>query len=421
MDSEVQESGTKTHERNSSELSHLDTGEGNSVATGQIEVLDRDTSHALTVRAAFDPLSAMADEWMERARLIHVTDIGQVEDMAFARESRLGLRKVRSKVEHLRAEMKEDLVKRGKDIDGTATALKDKILPVEAHLREQEEFAIRYEAARRAELHASRSAQLVALGADPKAYAFADASDEGFASILNIARAVRDVHLEADRLAEVARLEAERIAAAAQEADRLERVRQDAERAERERLQAEENARLKVEAVEREKVVEAERAERARLDAIREEALRVEREAAAAIAKAEREERDRERQRAEAQARIEREKIEAVARKAREENDALLRRLAEAERVEREKAEALAREAKAKADREAEVARQAALAPDREKLERLSLDLQALARGEQVTIVIPVMATDAGRAALARILVNFGRLANSIVKEAGGL
>lgn len=391
-------------------------------------MLGRESSHALTVRAAFDPLSAMADEWMERARLIHVTDIGQVEDMAFARESRLGLRKVVGLVERERKQMKADLLTRGREIDKVAGDLEEKIRPVMDHLREQEEFAIRYEAARRAELHAARSAQLVALGADPKAYAFADASDEGFVSILNIARAVRDVHLEADRLAEVARVEAERIAAEAREAARAEKARLDAERLERERVQAEENARLKVEreaaaealrleraerdavearfAAEREaerQAAEHAQAERDRRDAIAAEALRIEREAAAAIA----------REKDEA-ARVEREKVEAVARKAKEEHEALLRRIADQEHrakleaaAERERAEALAEEAR--------------LAPDREKLQALAEQLQAFAEGRQVTLVLPEMSTDAGRAALTKIATNGERYAASVEKAAGGL
>jgi hypothetical protein len=354
----------------------------------------------------------MADEWMERARLINVTSIEQVEDMAFARESRLGLRKVRSKIEHLRAEMKKDLVKRGKDIDGTAGALEDKILPVEAHLREQEEFAIRYEAARLTGIREARAAELVALGTDPKLYTdLAAVSDDGYAQILAIARAAHDAKAEAARLAEVARLEAERIAAEAREAARAEKARLDAGRLERERVQAEENARLRAEAAERNRVWEeheaalrAERAERARQDAIREEALRIEREAAAAIAKAEREERDRERQRAEAQARIEREKIEEQARKSQADHDALRRRIAEQEHrakleaaAEKERAEALAEEQRQK--------------PDREKLLGLAGLLLALANGKEVTIRLPTLSTPEGIESGAKVRDQIAKLA----------
>lgn len=433
MDSQVADTN---QERNSSDLSHLDNGEGNSPATGQIQVLGPESGGALAVRAAFDPLSAMADEWLERARLINVTSIEQVEDMAFARESRLGLRKVRSNVEHLRKELKADLLVRGRTIDSTAAALEDKILPVETHLREQEEFAIRYEAARLAGIREARAAELVALGTDPKLYTdLAAVSDDGYAQILAIARAAHNAKAEAARRAEVARLEAERLAAEAREADRLERVRLDEERAERERLQAEENARLKAEAVEREKVVEAERAERARQDAIREEALRIEREAAAAIAKAEREERDRERQRAEAAAQIERERAEAQARKAREENERVLR----AEREAREKIEADARRAREeheavierlrvaqekdrdereRVEREREEAEEkarheAAAAPDREKLLAYA---EALAAVPQ-----PVLATTAGLSALGKIVEQVLKLVAGIRRLAGGL
>lgn len=403
-----------THERNSEDVSHLDASEGNSVVTGQIQVLNRETSHALTVRAAFDPLSAMADEWMERARLIHVTSIDQTEDMAFARESRLGLRKVRGKVEHLRVEMKDDALRRGREIDSVAKALAEKIAPVEAHLREQEEFAIRYEAARLTGIREARAAELVALGTDPKLYTdLAAVSDDGYAQILAIAKAAHDAKAEAARLAEVARLEAERIAAEARESARAEKARLDAERLERERLQAEENARLKAEREAAAEALRLERAERARQDAIRDAALRIEREAAAAIAREKDEAARVEREKVEAalrQERLERERIEADARRAREEHEESMERLrvvqernrAERERVEREKAEALAEEE-----------RQRALAPDREKLLAYA---EALAAVPQ-----PSLATDAGFSALGKIAEQVLKLVAGIRRLAGGL
>ena len=350
-----------------------------------IQVLGAESGGALAVRAAFDPFTEMAEEWMAKAQRIHVTSIEQTEEMDLARESRLGLRKVRVSVEHLRKDLKADLLVRGREIDRIAGALAEKILPVEAHLREQEEFAARHEAARLDAIRTARGDELRALGTDPALYTdLAHVSADGYAQILAIAQRAHAARVEEERLAEVAKAEEAQRIAAAQEAERLERIRQ-----------AEENARLKAEVeaheaiirAEREAAAEAlrlEREERDRRDALAAEALRIEREAAAAIA----------RERAEV-ARVEREKVEAALRQEREAREAR-------EREERAQAEALA-----------ERARQAALAPDREKLLAYA---EALAAVPQ-----PSLATDAGFSALGKIAEQVLKLVAGIRRLAGGL
>lgn len=382
MDSQLSET---TQEKNLGDLSHLDGGEGNSA----VQVV----SGELVVRAAFDPFTAMAEEWMAKAQRIHVTSIEQTEEMDLARESRLGLRKVRVSVEHLRKDLKADLLVRGREIDRIAGALAEKILPVEAHLREQEEFAARHEAARLDTIRTARGDELRALGTDPALYTdLAHVSADGYAQILAIAQRAHAARVEETRLAEIAKAEEAQRIAAAEEAERLERVRQ-----------AEENARLKAEVeaheaiirAEREAAAEAlrlEREERERQDAIREEALRIEREAAAAIA--------REKEEA---ARVEREKVEAALRQEREAREAR-------EREERAQAEALA-----------ERARQAALAPDREKLLTLAGLLLALANGEEVTVRLPTLSTPEGIESGAKVRDQIAKLAAGTRRLGGGL
>lgn len=404
MDSQVADTN---QERNSSDLSHLDNGEGNSPATGQIQVLGPESGGALAVRAAFAPVREMAEGWLVKARAINVASIEQVEEMTLARESRIGLSKVSGAIDRWHKEHKADALARGREIDDIARDLKSIVTAARDACRHQEEFAKRHEEARLAALRADRHALLIQHGANPGDYTdLATVSEDGWNALF--AKVVRAAELEAAAKAEAARLEAarvaeeERLAAEAREAARAEQARQDTERLERERLQAEENARLKAEAVEREKVVEAERAERARQDAIREEALRIEREAAAEIARVVAE-----------KARVEREAVEAEARRVRAE----LERVERARAAEREAAEAR-RIAEVRALREREEAEEkarheAAAAPDREKLLAYA---EALAAVPQ-----PVLATTAGLSALGKIVEQVLKLVAGIRRLAGGL
>lgn len=390
-----------THERNSEDVSHLDIGGGNSAATGQIEVLDRDTNHALTVRAAFAPVREMAEGWLIKARAINVTSIEQVEEMTLARESRIGLSKVSGAIDRWHKEHKAEALARGREIDDIARDLKDIVTAARDMCRHQEEFAKRHEEARLAALRAERHALLIQHGANPGDYTdLATISEDGwnalYAKVVRAAELEAAAKAEATRLAEVARVEAERAAAAAQEAERLERVRLDAERLERERLQAEENARLKAERAAADEALRLEREERERQDAIREEALRIEREAAAAIAR----EKAEAARKVEAALRIEREAREKAEREAAAERRRVAAEKEAREREEREKAEALA-----------EAARQAALAPDREKLLGLAGLLLALANGQEVTVRLPTFSTPEGIESGAKVRDQIAKLA----------
>ncbi len=407
------EVANSTHERNSEDVSHLDGCADNSPEiTHMAEVVPPDAlsvalaelppSLALKVRDSYAQEFQRVAELEKQARALVVTDESQTIEMKMAGVLRCHLVKLRTGIDKKRKSQNEDARAWTLANNGAANAVIGVISLLESHLRDQETFGERRAAERKAELHASRTAQLVALGVDPNVYAFENASDQAFADVLADVRALQAAKAEAARLAEVAKAEEAQRLAAAQEAERLERAREDAARLERERLQAEENARLKAEAAERERVVEAERAERARQDAIREEALRIEREAAAAVA----------RQKDEA-ARVEREKVEAALRIEREAREKAEREAAaERRRVAAEK-EAREREEREKAEALAEVARQAALAPDREKLLAYA---EALASVPQ-----PVLATTAGLSALGKIVEQVLKLVAGIRRLAGGL
>ncbi|MDB4946206.1 MAG: hypothetical protein JWP97_5740 [Labilithrix sp.] len=347
---------------------------------------------ALAIRAAFEEMFASAETWAASARLIRVTSIDQKREMRMARESRLALRDIRVRAEHARKRLKEDSTRRGKAIDGIKAVLDSLIVPIEAHLLEQETFAERAEAADRAALKAAREEALRAYGADPSIYANLGATDEATWTItLDGARAAHEARLEAAKVAEAVKLEAERLAAAAREAKRLEAVRLEAERVERERMQLEENARLAKEKAEIEARAAAER-----------EAAEAKAREVAAAAKAEREAADA------ALA------VERAAAAAREESAK-----AEAQRVAAElaavQAEAAAREeaAKAEAWQAAEAAKEAALAPDREKLLAYAAAVRA--------IPAPTLTSDRGRLAAGKVNDQLVKFAGWIEKTAGAL
>jgi hypothetical protein len=190
-------------------------------------------------------------------------------------------------------------------------------------------------------------------------------------------------------------IEAKKAYEAEQEKIRIEneRLKKEAEEKERKRLEEEKARKLQAEKEEQERKAKAE-AERK----VREEKERKEREAYEAKLKAEREERER----IEREERIKREKIEAEL-KAKEE--------AERKRLAEEKAKKDAEEAERKRieaeQRKAEKA--ARLAPDKQKLAKLSQDL--------LNYELPEVKSDEAKAILTRVKTLLGKISTDIVEQ----
>jgi hypothetical protein len=314
--------------------------------------------HLLTQYA---PFFKKAQDLVEKAKALTVTDASQLTEMKMARVLRLGLREVRVEAEKKKKTLKEDILRQGRAIDGVLNVLKAIVEPIEEQLEQAEKFAEIQEAKRKADLKARREAELQALGVDTAAYQLDLMAEETYQQVLRTSQIIAKEKEEARQKAE-----ADRIAREKAEAEERERIRQ-------------ENERLKREAEERERKAAA---ERKRV----EEERRKEREAAEAKAA----EAEAARKKLEDQHRKEREEME---RKAAEEA-ARVRAEAEAkakkEREAREKLEAqlkAAREAEEQKRRDAEeAARKAAAAPDKEKL----LSFAATIRG----LKVPALATN---------------------------
>lgn len=214
------------------------------------------------------------------AKAILVTDISQKDEMKKARELRLTLKDMRVESENVRKSLKEDSLKRGKLIDGLAKIVKDTIVPIEEYLELQEKFAENLEKQRIESQNAERLAKISAF-ADPELYNYKEMSEEVFNALVKQLEDAHIAKLEAQKKAEEARIEAERLAKEEAEKNRIELEKlkkENEERAEQERLAKIESDRIEAERLAKEKA-EREEAQR-KIDEANAEAERARKELA---------------------------------------------------------------------------------------------------------------------------------------------
>lgn len=99
----------------------------------------------------FGDFETVAHEWETKAKAIVVTREDQITEMAMAREARKKFSEMRINVEKVRKEMKEQSLRKGQAIDAVARFLTSLIVPIEEHLRKQEDFVKIQEAEKKAE------------------------------------------------------------------------------------------------------------------------------------------------------------------------------------------------------------------------------------------------------------------------------
>lgn len=299
--------------------------------------LEPATSQQLS--AGFAPFFQALTSALETASKINVTDPSQVTEIKAARAARLELRRIRCDAEITRKKLKENSLRMGKAIDGVYNILALDLVPAEERLEEMEKIAERIEAERKAKLKSERIAALTPYGVDTQFLQLDTMPQEAFEALLAGSKAAHEAKIESTRKAEEdarekARKEAEE--AAAREAARQSELAAAREAARKAAEEAAEARRIQTQ-----KDAEA-AAERVRIEAER---------------KAEREAAEKARKELEEIARKERESAE---RKAAEERKAREAAESEAKRI-RDEQESRLRE-------QAEAARKAALAPDKEKL-----------------------------------------------------
>lgn len=333
-----------------------------------------------------------AEQLRATAETLVITDPEDTHRMALARNTRMGLRAIRTEMEKRRVEMVEDMTKETRRINATAKAVKDFIEPLEARMLDQEQFAERERERRRNELREIRTKELAPYLTSPPSFDLGLMEPDSYATFLADQKDLHALRVQREKAAEEARLAKEK-----EEAEERERMRV-------------ENARLKAEAEAARQKEEAERH-------AREEAARKEREAAAESLRIERAAAAAKQREIEAAAAAEREaaaakhrKLEAAAAAERAAAAESLRKEREArEAAERKEREAAAAEQRRKED-DARAAKKAAAAPDKDKLMIFAETVRALK--------VPSASSEAGRAVASEVESKVRSFANWITTQA---
>lgn len=248
------------------------------------EVIEASPSNQLTVIAkskgiapalatqivtTFAPMVMRAKAIADAAAKVKVTDATMLTEMKQARQLRIDAKNLRGEAEKARVSIKEEFLRPGQTVDEVAKFVKGLIEPVEEALREQEEFALRAEAARKEALKAKRIELLKPYGADPNFYQLTDMPEEDFQALLAVAKLAYESKIEAarkakeeqavleeaqceerDRLAaenaKMRKAQEEFAAKAKEQADRMRKERETAEDAARKEREAREALEAKV-------------------------------------------------------------------------------------------------------------------------------------------------------------------------------
>lgn len=400
--------------------------------TPKFEIIVSEQTKELQVSTGQELITAYKDwfdqayDLIQAAEKVKVDSSDQLEEMAKSRGLRLALVKVRTGVDKLRKQLKDESLKKSRAIDGIANVLKFMVEPIETRLLEQEQFAERRQQERKDALRKDRESQLAPYGVDTSVYVLEAMAEDDFEQLLMNTIARHDAKIAAEKKAEEERLR--KIEEERQEQERIraenERLKLENERIAREKQEEYDRAQKEKEAIEAKARAEREAAERkaeaARAQLRREQDKAKKEKAEAEAAKAALE---AERQRAEAEKRAIEQKVaqeRAEAQKARLQ----LEHEASLERQRQEDEARAAREAQAKAEAELQATRaaeqkrisdeliaaeKAASAPDKEKLTVFVQNIQ--------DVSIPEMSTKLGLRVESAITVRLAEFIDYASKE----
>jgi len=240
------------------------------IKTQAITVVDQNelsSEEATSLKNAFIPYFEEADQWVNKAKTLVVTDETQIEAMVEARKSRLALKEIRVNVEKRRKELKEESLRKGKAIDGMANVLKFLIEPIEEHLEKQEKFVEIQEEKRKVQLEIDRKAVLEQYEVDTAFYQLKEMPEEQFNQLVTTSKNAYELRKEAERKAEEERVQKELQDKEEREKQRLENEKLKADNEAKElELKKEREAKAKLEQEAKEKA-EAEAKEKARIEA----------------------------------------------------------------------------------------------------------------------------------------------------------
>ena len=193
----------------------------------------------------FKPLFEDARNLIEDSKNIVVTDVGQSEQMTKARNARRALQAIRINADNTRKELKEDVTKYGRVVQGIYNLIEEAIVPAEKYLEKQEKFAILLaeEKAKNLRLNRINEISKYVSSEDLEVYNFDIMTEETFVRLLTTTKALFEAEKEKEVL-QLALIEKERVEKEAEDV----RVR-----AENEALRKEKEENVKREADEKKK------------------------------------------------------------------------------------------------------------------------------------------------------------------------
>ena len=163
-----------------------------------------------TLQEKFNGFFEEAKKFEAEAKKIKITDVTQVEDMKKARELRLNIKNIRVNAEKVKSQLKEDIIRNGKAIDGVYNVIVALTKPVEQYLDDQEKYVIKIEEARKEKLEFERRTELSQYIDDVTYYDLKNMPEEGYQQILKSAKLAKEAELEAIKKAEEERVELEK-------------------------------------------------------------------------------------------------------------------------------------------------------------------------------------------------------------------
>lgn len=172
--------------------------DGQQKAISIVDESDIVGGEAVALKEALLPYFVQAQEWLEIAKTLQVTDVSQVDIMKKAKDTRKALRDIRIALEARRKELKEESLRKGKAIDGVANVLKGLISPIEEYLEEQENFVKIQQEKEKARIISERTEILVAIGVNVSLYKVYEMTQEDFDELVSKEKTAKELREKAE-------------------------------------------------------------------------------------------------------------------------------------------------------------------------------------------------------------------------------
>jgi len=221
-----------------------------------------DGATAKNLKETFMPIFEKAEQLAKKAKNIVVKDMEDTDAMESARELRLSLKRLRCDTDTTRKELKEESVRKNKAIDGMANIIKYLIIPIEERLQKQEDYIQdKIKEARNNKIN-ERANKVIELEGDPCIYNLGDMSEDSFTDLLDSLKYQQDKKKEAEVKEEADRIETEKVERERQEGIRLENEKLKKERDKKEKADAKQKVKHDAELQKEKDKAETERLKR---------------------------------------------------------------------------------------------------------------------------------------------------------------